>query len=90
MWIWEWSYMYFFFLFIVGNTRFIPDILYCIFGEHTPSPPPLYVQLNESCLLYKIILVLYQCNARLNQNSNVNNFFLLIYLKLNNKIDNKK
>ena len=35
------------------------------------------------------ILVLYPCNARLNQNSNVNKFFLLIYLKLNYKIDNK-
>ena len=35
------------------------------------------------------IPVLYPCNARLNQNSYVNNFFLLIYLKLNYKIDNK-
>ena len=31
------------------------------------------------------ILALCPCNARFNQNSYVNNFFLLIYLKINNK-----
>ena len=45
--------------------------------------------IKKSQDLYIYILVLCSCDVRLNQNLYVNSFFLLIYLKFDNKIDNK-
>ena len=39
--------------------------------------------------IYIYILALCSCDVRLNKNSYINSFFLLIYLKLDNRIDNK-
>ena len=54
------------------------------------------VKLLGTTMVFKpnfyFILALCSCDARLNQNSYVNSFlfyFILIYLKLNNRVDNK-